>query len=576
MCVNFVDKEHLSLANNELVGTLPSDIGKLINLRVINLDHNDLTGTLSSQIGKLENLTELRLAFNNLDGSFPSEIGHCKQLEHIDITENNMGGTIPKELFDCRRLKVWDFYLNDFTGTIPTEISHLQDLWLLRLNSNNLSGKIPSEIGQLPSLDQMWLAFNDLTGTLPEEIGNLSSLTWLVANNNRLTGTIPDALEKLTLKVLQLSINEFTGTIPSVFWNEDYFAFLVQGNDVRGTAPDDFCSRVTHIQLDDSPWFLNEPKVSCSCCEKSTCYLWDINERTVKGTKRPNCPSSNRHNISFYEEYWITDNIANTEVHDFHGHSSIFDIEVCLSPLGCYSLRDDPLLSIMDYDLNYSESSNGLSKQDPCGTVDICGVSFDINHPRRSGLNHLTQLAMPDLSKLDDPSSPEYQALCWIMTEDILYDEFEICDGTLLQRFIVALATFHVSLRNLVDFDAFKHNHTCSWIGIVCDPDNLFVEELDLSNRALMGPIIPALGLLVGLKVIDLSDNHFTGTIDPFLFLQMPHLEVIHLGGNKLTGAIPKEVFMLPQLKDLNMSHNFLSGTLPTDILFSSNLGKCF
>ena len=60
----------------------------------------------------------------------------------------------------------------------------------------------------------------------------------------------------------------------------------------------------------------------------------------------------------------------------------------------------------LDYDLNYSESSKKLSNRDSCGAVDICGVSFNINHPKRKGLNHLTQLAIPDMSILDDPESP--------------------------------------------------------------------------------------------------------------------------------------------------------------------------
>ena len=46
---------------------------------------------------------------------------------------------------------------------------------------------------------------------------------------------------------------------------------------------------------------------------------------------------------------------------------------------------------------------------------------------------------MSDLSILDDPSLPEYKALCWIMTEDTLFHDYDVCDGTLLQRYVMAL-----------------------------------------------------------------------------------------------------------------------------------------
>ena len=66
--------------------------------------------------------------------------------------------------------------------------------------------------------------------------------------------------------------------------------------------------------------------------------------------------------------------------------------------------------------------------------------------------------------------------------------------------FLVFLATFHISMRNVFSFDKLKCKHTYFWLAIACNPNNLFLDVFVLSNRALMGPIIPALGLIVRLK----------------------------------------------------------------------------
>lgn len=520
----------------------------------------------------LVNLKTLELGKNNLEGTIPFEIGRCIFLEKFDISINNIEGTIPKELFNCRNLQVLNLDLNRFSGSIPTDIRHLQDLWYVRLNSNKFTGSIPAELGLLSSLKSLWLGYNELTGPLPESIVQLINLEWLVLNNNYLTGTIPDIFHHPALELLELSTNQFKGTIPGSIWEcEKYMGLLLHSNDLHGNAPDDMCSRVDDLKLDDSPWFLNEPKVDCECCKKETCYVWHSNHVMVRGTARPACPSSNNYDISFNEEFWIEDHISNTTLHDFRAFNKIFSAQVCLSPLGCYTLRDSGKV-LLDQDLKYSELSNSLSNQDTCGAVNICGFSFDVDHPKRKGLNHLTQLVSPDISKINDPSSAEYQSLCWIMTQDVLFDFNEICDGTLLQRYVLAL--LYISQQESFNFKDFSFKLTCEWPGVVCDSENTFVEELNFPKLGLVGTIMTEIGLLARLQKLDLSGNHFTGTIHPSIFGQMPHLEIVLLDANVIGGEIPNQLVTLPNLKELNISGNVIVGTLPKDVIYAKNLGK--
>jgi Leucine-rich repeat (LRR) protein len=46
----------LGLSRNLLTGTIPTELGKLTNLRMLSLSGNQLTGTIPSELGKLNNL----------------------------------------------------------------------------------------------------------------------------------------------------------------------------------------------------------------------------------------------------------------------------------------------------------------------------------------------------------------------------------------------------------------------------------------------------------------------------------------------------------------------------------------
>ena len=116
--------------------------------------------------------------------------------------------------------------------------------------------------------------------------------------------------------------------------------------------------------------------------------------------------------------------------------------------------------------------------------------------------------------------------------------------------------------------------HTCDWDESVCDSKRKFVEELNFPGRNLTGPIPLEISFFARLKRLDVSNNAFTGTIDPVLFTQMPNLEIINMTMNRIGGEIPKELFTPPKLKEVNISNNVLIGTLPTNISYSKHLGK--
>ncbi|GLT54901.1 hypothetical protein SLA2020_280600 [Shorea laevis] len=67
------------------------------------------------------------------------------------------------------------------------------------------------------------------------------------------------------------------------------------------------------------------------------------------------------------------------------------------------------------------------------------------------------------------------------------------------------------------------------------------------------------------LRQIDLSTNHFTGSI-PSAIGNMSSLEVLKLQENFLTGPFPIAILNISSLTIIALTKNHVSGTLPMDL----------
>jgi Leucine-rich repeat (LRR) protein len=210
----------IELRNNNLIGTIPPDIGSLTNLEYLYLDRNQLSGSIPTEIGNLFNLKEIALFTNQLKGPIPSEIGYLTQLESLIIAGNQLTGSFPNEICNLTNLRSLDITNNQLGGSVPTEISNLINLTLLSMGSNQFTGTIPPGIGNLTKLTYLYLAANQLSGSIPKEIGNLINLNNLQLSVNQLSESIPVEIGKLTkLTTLYLDRNNLSCSIPHEFFN---------------------------------------------------------------------------------------------------------------------------------------------------------------------------------------------------------------------------------------------------------------------------------------------------------------------------------------------------------------------
>lgn len=158
------------------------------------------------------------LKSNNLSGEIPSELGNLSNLEVLNLGENELNGMIPKTLGNLTKLKQINLFANKLVGSIPKEIVNLKELTNLYLSFNFLEGSIPVEISHLANLKRVDLRVNRIAGNLPAEIGNLSNLEFLSLSYNNLRGCYYTELKPLCEQLDNISLIDI-GNNFDASWN---------------------------------------------------------------------------------------------------------------------------------------------------------------------------------------------------------------------------------------------------------------------------------------------------------------------------------------------------------------------
>lgn len=141
-----------------------------------------------------ERVQYIHLFYNNLVGSIPEEIGNLTELYTLDLSGNTLTGEIPSSIGNMHILGYLYLNNNQLTGSIPQEIGNLSDLRACYIYENQLMGNIPSEFGNLINLEYCYLFGNQLTGEVPETLSRLTKLQAMDFSDNMLGGDVPEAV----------------------------------------------------------------------------------------------------------------------------------------------------------------------------------------------------------------------------------------------------------------------------------------------------------------------------------------------------------------------------------------------
>ncbi|KAL6130506.1 hypothetical protein ACLB2K_068885 [Fragaria x ananassa] len=147
---NLLNLEGLWLSRNLFSGPIPPDIGKLHHLNELVMGINSFSGIVPSSFGNLKVLglassyVNLDFSQNHFTGSLPKEVGNLINLEYLDVSDNILLGEIPGTLGSCLEIEYLNMQGNTLQGPIPSSLASLRGIEELYLSRNNLSGSFGS------------------------------------------------------------------------------------------------------------------------------------------------------------------------------------------------------------------------------------------------------------------------------------------------------------------------------------------------------------------------------------------------------------------------------------------------
>jgi Leucine-rich repeat (LRR) protein len=545
---------------NNLIGTIPVEIGNLSQLEGLNLSFNHLTGTIPKEIGNLSELINLSLDYNNLTGNLPLELFNLSKLEVLHLPANQLLGEIPKEIGNLQHLKILELWNNQFSGLIPPQIGDLTDLGNLSIYSNQFTGSIPPEIGNLTRLIWLDMGNNFLTGEIPQSFKALKRLRGLHLYNNKLSGTIPEEIGELTfLNEIGLDRNQFTGTISNSIFNlPDLNSLLFYSNRITGSIPERD-SNLSHVEflkfednlIEDIPWFYNYDSVIYCANNHLTFEDFERNLAVIDKKEKGEIDFQYSPQLKFGREY---DTLA------FEDNPFRLSIP-CGGKYNHYKW-------VKDNDTNYMAPDTSV----------LFFKSIGLENAGTYYLNVWND-SVPDLLLTSEPVHLHVKEHCIKNDSTVLAalyyatggDKWLNKDGWVTKgRPVSTWYGITADSCSVLKIELSNNNLTGSIaIPIEIIPEGFeYLDQLNylsLAHNNLTGEIPAAIGDFSELTNLNLSANSFTGIIPDKLYSLM-NLRWLGLGENKLSGKISGEIGNLVNLRGINIESNMLSGSIPHEI----------
>jgi Leucine-rich repeat (LRR) protein len=585
------------LYSNFIAGSIPSELSSLSRLNSLSLYSNQLTGPIPSEFSSFQQMSALNLFSNHLTGSIPPQLSSLSKLNYFYLNTNDLSGPIPSEFGSLSRLVYLSLYRNHLTGSIPPELGAFPQLSVLFLNSNNLTGSIPPEFGSLSEMDLLYLNSNQLTGPLPTELGSLFRLGELSLDTNQLSESIPSELGLLTrLSLLSLSFNRFTGRLPSEFGSLVRMTSLsLDSNELNGPLPPEFSSLslLRYFSLSGNQLTGSIPSQFSSLSRLNFLYF-DSNR--LAGSIPSALASMSQLNLF---------SISNNKF------TGLIPSELSsLAQLSFLSLSFNLLTGPIPSEFGSLSRLNyfALSVNQLTGTI-----------PRTlSSLSHLSDLFLYT-NQLTGFIPSELSSLSVL---NYFYLEDNQLTGTIPSQLdsLEQLNSFTFSrnqLSGLIPPSFFDHFLKLDSLDLSLNsltgpiPANIglltSLEILDLSQNSLTGPLPSSITNMTNLVYLTAYQNNLHGKInfqlDSFprlqqLFLQQNHfhgslhqlfsttvtaqatavmgttsslsnhhpLINLDVSDNQLSGSLPSQLFLLPQLESISLSLNCFEHELPSSM----------
>nr|XP_024926633.2 receptor-like protein 6 [Ziziphus jujuba var. spinosa] len=516
---------HLNLSFSMFTGNIPSEISFLTNMVALSLSSfkdYDETSLLylknedfTRLIKNMTNLSKLFLRQVNLSSSLPESLANLSSLTHLSLDGCNLYGKFPENIFQLPKLEIIYVPCNYLLLGFLPQFQPSSFLRVLNLDYTKFSGKLPDSIGNLKPLNRLSVRHCNFVGPIPSSIWNLSQLTYLDLSWNHFNGhELPSALGNLAkLNYVLLGSSQFSGQVPSSLGNLTQLRSLeLLENNLDGVIPS-FFFRMPHLN-----------------------YL-DLNSNQFTGP----LSIQNVSTSSQMKHLNLGGNKLNGQIPE-----SMFD-----------------LLNLEFLDLEYNHFS---------GTVEFSNftklVKLRLLILSASGLSITkvgTNFELPKLQALGLGSCDISEFPNFLKTQDQL-EELDLfgnrIEGEIPKWFWGALGKM-----KLIDLDL-RYNKLQG--SLIVPPLLTSISYFVITGNNLTGIIDPSFRKWTNLKVLDMSNNYFGGTIPPWLGNLASSLEVLDLHGNNFSGFIPQQICSYNRssmMRILDLSHNQLQGNVPQSLV---------
>ncbi|KAI2512477.1 hypothetical protein MHU86_1930 [Fragilaria crotonensis] len=216
LCDNDARVDAIRIVRNNLIGSLPAELGLLTDLTSLNWEQNTIIiGTIPSALSNLNALQQFSCLYCTLTGKIPDWIGTgWPQLNVLGLSQNTM------------------------TGSVPSSIAELTKLAILGLDDNLMTGTL-DVLQTMPMLEQVYLDNNEFVGNMTATfLESATRLRTLDISGNQMMGSVPvHLMTRKYFKILDLHDNQLTIFEDAIPENSSLALLALHGNPFEGTVP---------------------------------------------------------------------------------------------------------------------------------------------------------------------------------------------------------------------------------------------------------------------------------------------------------------------------------------------------
>ncbi|KAG5599855.1 hypothetical protein H5410_031225 [Solanum commersonii] len=152
---------------------------------------HELRGVINLSFPELQHFRNLDLSMNKSGGiKVPKFIGRLKELRYLNLSAASFTSSVSSFLGSLSNLQVLDLGVTLALITFPQWIFKLNNLVHLHLSSNNIFSELPDEFAKLTLFEYLDLSsIYGINGTLKRSLGKLCNLKNLILSYNNILET---------------------------------------------------------------------------------------------------------------------------------------------------------------------------------------------------------------------------------------------------------------------------------------------------------------------------------------------------------------------------------------------------